>query len=632
MNFITQSNLQEDNKLTPFGTTALFGHSVSAQVTLRLSLIYMGVWTLGVMLMTLNPTLALAIVLPGGGFAASTYPLIGMAGTGILFGAALFLWFATGNVLGPFIVWIAAFLISLGARNADITTSSIFMIFAIGPAAVAGLWGFKTSVWRRRKTVLGKLNAELSTSQTSIKISDITPSDEPCELTDRQLAQMRFFLDRALQPVTEFEGFEHLDDFQTAAVRYQINFISYALSMAQYSCLPALGAYLTQAQVNLKAKQEQPKVWRYWAKESAWGNLELNRDPVAKDNIMYSGFVGAQMMMALKAAPYRPPEGPEGFMGKLGGADGDFAFSYTQEQLIKRLAEQYETAKFGLLPCEPNWIYPLCNFITAAAIRSYDTEHNTHYWDGIKDKFRAMTDQEFLGIDGHFVPFRSAYTGMAAPQVGGLVMQTFPCFFLNALYPDMARRQWWLMRKGLEERDLRGACWPIDVGNYNYSRAAAYGASALAAAEMGDTLLKDELLALMDADCAPVFDNGRYYYSKASIWANANVFMAGLTSKGSFQRLMNSQSQKSGPYIDKADPNEIMFSLAYQEGNALFFKAHPQMECEYVAIKIAGLRPSAAYQLIHQGGKIAVRSNHSGEADINLALRAPAQFELLPQP
>jgi len=284
------------------------------------------------------------------------------------------------------------------------------------------------------------------------------------------------------------------------------------------------------------------------------------------------------------------------------------------------------------LPCEPNWIYPLCNFITAAAIRSYDTEHNTHYWDSIKDKFRAMTDQEFLGIDGHFVPFRSAYTGMAAPQVGGLVMQTFPCFFLNALYPDMARRQWWLMRKGLEGRDLRGACWPIDVGNYNYSRAAAYGASALAAAEMGDTLLKDELLALMDADCAPVFDNGRYYYSKASIWANANVFMAGLTSKGSFQRLMNSQSQKSGPYIDKADPNEIMFSLAYQEGNALFFKAHPQMECEYVAIKIAGLRPSAAYQLIHQGGKIAVRSNHSGEADINLALRAPAQFQLLPQP
>jgi len=448
------------------------------------------------------------------------------------------------------------------------------------------------------------------------------------ELSDSQLAGMAFFLDRALQPIAEFEGFEHLDDFQTGALRYQINFISYALSMAQKNCLPALGAYLTEAQFNLKAKQEQPEVWRYWAKESLWGNLELCRDPIVKDNIMYSGFVGAQMMMALKASPHCPDD----FMSALGGKDGKFAFSYKRDELIKRLAEQYDTADFGLLPCEPNWIYPLCNFITASAIRGYDTEYASLHWQGIKHRFRNMTDQEFLGIDGHFVPFRSAYTGLAAPQVGGLIMQTFPCFFLNALYPDIAQRQWWLMRRGLKGRSLRRACWPIDVGNYHFSRAAAYGASALAAAEMGDDELKNELLALMDEDCDPVLKNGRKYYSKASIWANANAFMAGLTSQGDFQRLINNRSKKAGPYIDRANPDEILFSSAHQSDGALFFKARPQNSGGYKAIQIAGLKPSTFYELIYQNGRANVASDKMGTAKINIPLFSHSQLQFLPKP
>ena len=628
MNFILQSNLQENTSLARFNLGGRFRHSVSTHVTLRLSLIYMVIWGIGMMFYAVNPTLALALIMPGGGFATSVYPLAFIAGTAVLFGAALFLWFATGNVLGPFLIWIAALLISLGMADQAAPATMVYAICAIGPVAVISLWGLKFSLWQWRDIKLGRLNTQLNESALCSNTIEPRLEDKPRELSETQLAYMRFFLDRALQPISEFEGFEHLDNFQTAAIRYQINFISYALSMAQYNCLPALGAYLTQAQINLKAKQEQPEVWRYWGKESAWGNLELNRDPVAKDNIMYSGFVATQMIMAHKASPHSP----DGFMGKLGGKDESFEFHYSQDQLIERLAAQYETARFGLLPCEPNWIYPLCNFITASAIAGYDTEHNAHHWGVIKDKFRLMADQEFLGLDGHYVPFRSSYTGLAAPQVGGLVMQTFPCFFLNALYPDIAKRQWQLMRKGLERRSLKRACWPIDVGNYNISRAAAYGASALAAAEMGDVDLKDKLLALMEEDCPPVFDNGRYYYSKASIWANANSFMAGLTSANSFQRMMNNQSQKSGPYIDQANPNEVLFSLAYQSNGGLIFKAHPQMQTKNMAIKIAGLKPSAAYQLAHNGGIMTRISNAAGSMDINIPLALPTQFQLSIKP
>jgi len=619
MNFILQSNLQETLPLAQYDLTGRFKDSISTHVTLRLSLIYIALWVLGLMLFSLNPTLGLALIMPGGGFASSAFPFPMMAGTALLFGLALFLWFATGNVLGPFIVWGATLTISIGMGSKEAPRILSYLIFSAGPALLAGLWIAKYGLWQWRKVKLQTLNRELSETRVPVKITNNVFSGKAPELSDTQMAQLRFFLDRALQPISEFKGFEHLDDFQTAAVRYQINFISYALSMAQYKYLPALGAYLTQAQFNLKAKQEQPEIWRYWAKESAWGNLDLSRDPVAKDNIMYSGFVATQMMMALKASPHCP----EGFMVSLAGKDRGFEFSYTQPALIEQLVEQYETAKFGLLPCEPNWIYPLCNFITATAIRGYDTEHNTQYWADIKKRFRDMMDQEFLGIDGHFVPFRSSYTGLAAPQIGGLVMQTFPCFFLNALYPDMAHRQWHIMRKGLKGRSLKQACWPIDVGNYKFSRAAAYGASALAAAEMGDVGLKDKLLALMDEDCTPVLNNGRHYYSKASIWANANAF-----SEGDFQRLMNNPSQKTGLFINKADPDEVLFSSAYLSEGCLFFTAHPQKSGGYKSLQIAGLNPKATYQLVHDSRRTNITANQMGEADINIPLFSSGRFQL----
>ena len=123
-------------------------------------------------------------------------------------------------------------LISLTVCDRAVSTIYTSLVFAIGPAALAGLWALKYGLWQWRKVRLETLNVELSGTQLPVIGSEVTLSDEPRELSDTQMAQMRFFLDRALQPISEFEGFEHLDDFQTAAVRYQINFISYALSLS----------------------------------------------------------------------------------------------------------------------------------------------------------------------------------------------------------------------------------------------------------------------------------------------------------------------------------------------------------------------------------------------------------------
>ena len=75
--------------------------------------------------------------------------------------------------------------------------------------------------------------------------------------------------------VDAFAGFEWTEQFQTSAIRYQLNFMSYALSIAQARYLPAFQGYLADAQHNLILKQQNHRVWRYWQLE----NTTRNRVP-----------------------------------------------------------------------------------------------------------------------------------------------------------------------------------------------------------------------------------------------------------------------------------------------------------------------------------------------------------------
>jgi hypothetical protein len=190
------------------------------------------------------------------------------------------------------------------------------------------------------------------------------------ELSLDDLRLLRVLLDRALQPVPAFDGFEHIEQFQTSALRYQINFSSYALALAQATHLPALQGYMHLAQRNLAAKQLDHRIWRYWRLENLWGNLDPGADPVARDNIMLSGFLAAQLAFAGNATGRRDHDAP----GSLAFRHPSGAvYAYSLPSIARLLGRAYARAPFGLLACEPNWVYPLCNAITAAAIRAQDT-------------------------------------------------------------------------------------------------------------------------------------------------------------------------------------------------------------------------------------------------------------------
>ena len=266
-----------------------------------------------------------------------------------------------------------------------------------------------------------------------------TPRDE---IAHKDLQRMRLLLDRALQPVDRFDGFEWIDQFQTAAVRYQINFMSYALSVAAHVYLPAFESYLATAQRNLVAKQLDHRVWRYWARENLWGNLSTNRDPIARDNIMYSGFLAAQIAFARSGVSICDYDAPATL--RL-DQPGPTPICYSLPEIVECLARQYAAAPYGLLACEPNWIYPLCNVMTASGIRAADVQYGTRHWDAIENAFRHHLQTDFTAADGRLMAFRSSLTGFGTPVPGGAILQSLPCLFLNTIcpgpgYPTVAAR------------------------------------------------------------------------------------------------------------------------------------------------------------------------------------------------
>ena len=443
-----------------------------------------------------------------------------------------------------------------------------------------------------------------------------TPPRDEIALDD--LKRLRLLADRALQPVAAFDGFEWRDQFQTAGVRYQVNFIAYALAAAQRNYLPAATAWPAEAQARLLAKQGDPRLWRHWALENAWGNLRFGRDPIPRGNIMSTGFVTLQMAL-----------GDTGAALDLRRRGASWR-RYGLDDIASILARQYHQAPYGLLACEPNWIYPLCNLITACGVRAADRRVGTNHWPEIAARLGDRLLAEFTTAAGDFVAFRSSLTGIAAAGVGGAVMQAFPCLFLNALYPDLATEHWERVRRRADARGWRRALWPIDVGNYGFSRAAGYAATAAAAVELGDTATARLLLDLLEADCPAKTVEGVTHRPRASLWAHALELTARLGRADGFRRLVEVPDETAaGPYLADADYPDVLIAMARRDGERLRIVLHPGEEGGLRPIAIAGLKPGRHYRTAFADQPFA-RADETGRAVIGVPLHARTELCIVP--
>ena len=528
--------------------------------------VYSAIFVIGATLATTTgPAMSafgLGLVAPGAGFLATGQPV--MAG---LFALSLVLWFATGNAELPPLIWGGSAVVS-AVQTGAIWPAAPPMVTGLGALAFLAL----------------SIRPHPKPQPSARPFAAPRPTPPKHQLDATQALLLRLILDRALQPLPDFEGFEWIDQFQTAAVRYQITFASLALSAVQRTSLPGFQGYLTEAQLNLAQKQQDHRVWRYRALENLWGNLRCDTDPIPRDNIMFSGFLATQLAL-VNHATGRPDFDLPGSLQFLHPRMP--AYIYDLPQVTAVLLRNLQRARFGLLPCEPNWIYPLCNLITATGLRAADPKG----WHQVAPRFRTNLTSGFTDRQGRLIPFRSSLTGFAAPPVGGVVTQAFPCLFLNATFPELAARHWDQVHRQLaEDASLRRHIWPIDTGNYGLSRASNYAATAAAAAAMGDGPTAQHLLAALDHDC-PLRDGHR---KDASLWAHAVELLARSLAQGSFRDLAHHRAQQT-PHLAKAPYPEILVTAARFENGVLTLTLDPQDPGASCPLELAGLLPGRHY-------------------------------------
>jgi hypothetical protein len=624
----------------------------------RLLAIYTGLVGLGSILVFLTSnhftqTLGLGLMLPGAGFLADGRILFAMLSI-ITLGVAGVIWFGTGNVLAPPLVWLLAAVLAASTygqsdaawlmgrdiciapaldqflqpsaadevRARQVAWLMYQLIGGIG-ALVTGLMVIRRFVAiRQRKidnTYLANQNHQLD------KIFTAANAESSPEMSLEDLQRLRFALDRALQPLDQFAGFEWLDQFQTAAVRYQLNFLAYGLALTQARFTPAFAGYMHQAQVNLLDKQTQHRVWSYWRLENIWGNLRTSPNPVDRENIMYTGFVALQMVLFEASSGCTDFSNPQRF--DLRHPAGP-SYACNDQYLIERLEVEYKKSDFFLIACEPNWVYPLCNTLGASAILGYDTLRHKNSWSKYEAAFRNALESEFLDAFGRYVPCRSAYTGLALAAVGGAMPLAMPCFFLNAMAPDLAVRQWLLLRRNLFDADLQfrpQAFWPIDTGNYGFSRASAYAATALAAAELGDEMVYRHCMAALEQECPSTLKDGVIHRQHASVWAHGVEIMARAVEKNSFRDLLLNQNKKAEFYLTDLKYPDVLVASACVEENQLKAVLYPGLQDGRFDIFVGGLQPGQCYR-IEGALSASVVANPQGKVSFKIMLQGRTCF------
>jgi hypothetical protein len=578
--------------------------------------------------------LALGTLVPGGGYVYTRNPFRFLATAGG-FAAALVAWFGSGAIVAPPLVWLAA---ALDARRQAICGRRVWSGARIAvPTAMATAAAAGTVARRRAFRAARDRGQTRATYLASVPRLDPRPKDAVREeLSNDDLATLRSLLDRALQPLDKFDGFTKLDQFQTAAIRYQLNFLQWALAMAQVHHTPSFHGYLSAAQRNLIDKMTLAPVWRYWAFEQTWGNLSLDWDPMKRDNIMLSGYLGTMLGF------YESATGDDRYRrsGAMRFRLGKRAWPYTHDMVAAAVHDNMARSGMTLFPCEPNWVYSMCNMTGINALMLSDRLHHTTFVDSIGEQFKRNLREEFVTPDGRITAIRSARLGVTIPMLTSTVADCAVVTMIHAFDPELAQRCWAIVRREFidtsgPEPVITTRGWDaIDTGNYRKSAAGAFGPVVWAAAEMGDAELYDILTGSLERTEPATFTNGARWQHGLSTTTNAMLSLARLSPPGGYRALIGDEPDdavRSGPVLDGANYPQVLVASTRTDGADLRVVLRPGDGPSRVRLGLTRLAPGKRYA-VRGALKDQVTADDRGDATIDLDLPGRVEVAVEPMP
>ncbi len=566
----------------------------------------------------------LGLLFPGAGFlyAGGILGVLFAAASAAAFAAIMFFWWARGVVLAP----PGMLLVTAGLSAAWMGrgTGVNWAQWAI-PAAVLALHA--TLAIKRRQAFARAQTRAVEYNEVIAKAAPILreyPVVAAPEMPKSQIVEFRRMLDLALQPVESWNGFPMNDTWQDGALRYQICTMSWNLALGQYTQLPAFHGYLNQAQENLIRKHIHRNTWNYWYWESLWGNLRADKNPVHIDNIMLTGFLGVSLGLFETASGTSPFKSPGSLTFRW---DENLAFPYSHATMLEEVVKNFKRYDYGWFPCEPHWIYSMCNLVGRTALALHDGRHGTRYVAQIKEAFNRTLNGEMMLADGRIKVCTSSLFGFQVPSLSGLFGETWGIRFLTAQEPEQAERLWQILKQDYISRNPDGSLkfkllplgWDTRKPS-NFSKWPELNpliVTLWAALEMGD----EEII---DATRKSIDDRYGEGLAASMTWSGRNT-IRNMVNKGL------PESWARGPLLTGANYPEVIVARAVSDGAALNLVLHPGGGASTggpVKIRFGRLVPGRGYRIVQNGDRFTAST--AGTHERTVVLDGRTELDIVP--
>ncbi|KAF2109643.1 hypothetical protein BDV96DRAFT_231304 [Lophiotrema nucula] len=574
---------------------------------------------------------ALGLLFPGAGLVAvCTIPsLLAFVISTAAIPVCLFAWFGAGGIAFPIFLWAATSgLAALLARDSllEISAPLWTAICAIGIVYVTNqTTTANQQASEKRKARNDYLIRSVQQSQSDARV----PEPGTRELSERNMRFVQWELDVGLAGKDDFSHHDIIDQFQTSAIRYQLYGTQNDLGLYQYIYAPNFHGYLSRAQRNCIEKSLSERVVGFWKWESMWGKFNAHDwDPCVKDNIMVSGYVLQAVGIYQSNTGDRRYEKPGSLTFQV---TKNATYPYDFRKIAQALERNFDEAAYCLFPCEPNWLYTMCNLVGISGMLLADRLLDMPYAREVKERFRNALEEEFTTQDGTILPIRSELTGFTIPGLAGALADGVNSILCAAYLPHIAHRNWaftknesikWNKDNRIELEGLVGAD-KIDAGNYKAGEGAIRACFAAAATEFGDTKIATELLRQVDEEYHPVTQTktGALKNSGLSTLTQGAATRARI---GGYQDWVGMITQgppehvKNGPILDDVSYPDVLVAKCYShDGKGLEIVLYPGREAGRFKLGFSKLRAGAEYELGGQKKVAGKDGTASWEVDVD---------------
>ncbi|KAL3474483.1 hypothetical protein BJX99DRAFT_260415 [Aspergillus californicus] len=554
---------------------------------------------------------SLCFLFPGAGLltVASPLPLFTFVLIWVLFLASLFLWFACGALVFPVFIWLASavaagLVVQEPPSMAASSTVILLPLILFAAVRIRGRRQAADAIRRRdlHNTHLTEYLQSLSDSATA----SAAPGTRELDLQTLRFAQ--WFIETGLLPVDDWSRHTVIDQFQTAALRYQLYQTVYSLQAYQCHYAPNYSGALGEACRNAIHKAQCEKVNSFWKWECMWGKLNFHDwNPIKKDNIMVTGYYG--LAVALYEANtrdyrFRATDSMLFVVDKL------HRYKTNLNNVVRAIFLNMRQSKFTLYPCEPHWIYSSCNLFGLNALvvadRTLDTDHSTK----VRADFQKSYNENFCEVDGSIIPIRSTITGFAVPGSIGIAGNCMASVLASPFLPGIGHRAWGLVRRKAVKYDEEGELHlelhsedKIDPGNYNQTEGVSRVLCGQAAAEFGDTQVRDDCLHQLDTIFHPIQQTptGSLYNRGLSVFMQGRALEARLWGPQDWANMVKHGVPNichEGPLLESALFPQVLVAKAWSpEGKTLELVLYNGLDPGEFEVTFSRLRPGASYVL-----------------------------------